>query len=176
MRQGWPSVIHSIVLQCELYCSQREAFSDLESSNTCAGHSHTVKSGIMYFMLYTLFCTLHNVHFILYTLYCTLYTVHFVLYTTHCSLHTIHFFLYTLYCTLHTVYCKLYNLYCRLYCLARPWSMPRYPVVGRRPGKKELCDSEREMDLSTVLLRFLQSDYVDSGWEGSETVVTVSWF
>ena len=120
MRQGWPSVIHSIVLQCELYCSQREAFSDLESSNTCAGHSHTVKSGIMYFMLYTLFCTLHNVHFILYTLYCTLYTVHFVLYTTHCSLHTIHFF-----CTLCTVHCTLFTAnytICTVDCIA--WRAP----------------------------------------------------
>ena len=54
--------------------------------------------------------------------------------------------------------------------------MPRYPVVGRRPGGKELCDSDREMDLSTVLLRFLQSDCLNSGWEGSETVVTVSCF
>ena len=52
--------------------------------------------------MYTVQCTLYNVHCTMYTVQCTLYNVHCTMYTVQCTLYNVH-------CTMYTVHCTVYN-------------------------------------------------------------------
>ena len=56
-------------------------------------------------------CTLYmSTLYIVYTVQCTLYNVHCTMYTVQCTLYNVH-------CTMYTVQCTLYNVHCTMYTI-----------------------------------------------------------
>ena len=80
-------------------------------------HGTGLYSDVNQYMLtmYTVHCTLYNVHCTMYTVQCTLYNVHCTMYTVQCTMYNVHCTLYSVQCTLYTVHCTLYIVHCTLY-------------------------------------------------------------